>query len=137
MPGALATEVDGKLKAAEALTANVEQRKRVLFILSFKDGRILASGSGTAADGIIALAGGVNAVDGFEGYKQLADEAMIGARPDVVMMMDRAGDHNIERGRAVRPPGAGPDAGRPGAPADPHGRRLSPGLRPAHCRCGA
>ena len=95
MPAALATEVDVKLKAAEALTANVEQRKRVLFILSFKDGRILASGSGTAADGVIALAGGVNAVDGFEGYKQLADEAVIGARPDVVMMMDRAGDHKL------------------------------------------
>ena len=78
--GALATEVDVKLKAAEALTANVEQRKRVLFILSFKDGRILASGSGTAADGVIALAGGVNAVDGFEGYKQLADEAVIPPR---------------------------------------------------------
>ena len=93
--GALATEVDVKLKAAEALTANVGQRKRVLFILSFKDGRILASGSGTAADGVIALAGGVNAVDGFEGYKQLADEAVIGARPDVVMMMDRAGDHKL------------------------------------------
>jgi iron complex transport system substrate-binding protein len=71
----------------------VKEHKRILFILSFKDGRILASGSGTAADGIIALAGGVNAIEGFAGYKQLADEAVIGARPDVVLMMDRAGGH--------------------------------------------
>ena len=91
---ALVADVDTKLKAAEALTAGVKERKRILFILSFKDGRILASGSGTAADGIIALAGGVNAIEGFEGYKQLADEAIVGARPDVIMMMDRGGsDH--------------------------------------------
>jgi iron complex transport system substrate-binding protein len=92
----LLAEVERKLKAAEALTASVKQRKRILFILSFKDGRILASGSGTAAAGIIALAGGVNAVEGYEGYKQLADEAVVGARPDVVLMMDRGGDdHTI------------------------------------------
>jgi iron complex transport system substrate-binding protein len=87
----LAAEVDGKLTAAEALTAPVKQRKRILFILSLKDGKILASGSGTAADGIIALAGGVNAVQGFAGYKQLADEALVTAGPDVILMMDRAG----------------------------------------------
>ena len=93
---ALAADVDARLKAAEALTANVKERKRILFILSFKDGRILASGGGTAADGIIALAGGVNAVEGFEGYKQLADEAVIGARPDVILMMDRGRvDHDF------------------------------------------
>ena len=41
---ALAADVDKRLKAAEALTADVKERKRILFILSFKDGRILASG---------------------------------------------------------------------------------------------
>src|SRR3954471_11419449 len=92
----LVAEVDRKLKAAEALTAGVQQRKRILFILSFKDGRILASGGGTAANGIIALSGGVNAVEGFEGYKQLADEAIVGARPDVVLMMDRSSDHTVD-----------------------------------------
>ena len=48
-----AAEVDGKLAPAEALTAPVKQRKCILFILSLKDGKILASGSGTAAGGII------------------------------------------------------------------------------------
>jgi alkylation response protein AidB-like acyl-CoA dehydrogenase len=55
----------------------------------------MASGTGTAADGIIRLAGGVNAVDGFSGYKQLSDEAAITARPDVILMMDRGGDHGM------------------------------------------
>jgi iron complex transport system substrate-binding protein len=51
----------------------------------------MASGSGTAADGIISLAGAVNAIDGYAGYKQLSDEAALTARPDVILMMDRGG----------------------------------------------
>ena len=90
---ALAAEIDKQLSDAEALTKDIPQneRKRVLFILSMQGGKILASGSSTAADGIIALAGGINAVEGFSGYKQLTDEAAITARPDIILMMDREG----------------------------------------------
>ncbi|WP_274628726.1 heme/hemin ABC transporter substrate-binding protein [Arvimicrobium flavum] len=90
----LALKVDGKLKQAEDLTAGVKERKRVLFILSMQGGKILASGSNTAANGIIELAGAVNAVEGYEGYKQLTDEAAIAARPDVILMMVRGGEHD-------------------------------------------
>ncbi|TIU54536.1 MAG: hemin ABC transporter substrate-binding protein, partial [Mesorhizobium sp.] len=45
----------------------------------------------TAADGIVNLAGGVNAVEGFSGYKQMSDEAIVTARPEVILMMDNAG----------------------------------------------
>lgn len=90
---ALAAQVDADLAAAEKLTAGLTTRKRVLFILSMQGGKLLASGSNTAADGIIRLAGGVNAVDGFEGYKQLSDEAAAMAAPDIILMMDRGGDH--------------------------------------------
>jgi iron complex transport system substrate-binding protein len=88
---ALAAEIDAKLKAAEKQTSSIKDRKRVLFVLSMQGGKILASGSETAADGIIKLSGGVNAVDGFSGYKQLSDEAVITARPDVILMMNNAG----------------------------------------------
>ncbi len=68
------------------------ERKRVLFILSFQNGRIMAAGRHTAADGIIGLAGAVNATeDTFDGYKPLTDEAVINAKPDVVMVMTRPG----------------------------------------------
>jgi iron complex transport system substrate-binding protein len=87
----LAGSVAGELDAAEKLTAGITERKRVLFILSMQGGKILASGTGTAADGIISLAGGVNAVDGFAGYKQLSDEAVLTARPDIILMMSRGG----------------------------------------------
>lgn len=88
---ALVAETDEKLKAVESQVASVKERKRILFILSAQGGKILASGSDTAANGIISLAGGVNAVEGYAGYKQLSDEAIVTAAPDVILMMRRGG----------------------------------------------
>jgi iron complex transport system substrate-binding protein len=68
--------------------------KRVLFILSTQGGRIMASGTGTAAAAMIEMAGGENAVSAFEGYKPLTDEAVIAAAPDAILMMEREGDHD-------------------------------------------
>lgn len=90
----LVGEIDTALKAVEARTADIAERKRVLFILSAQGGKIQASGTDTAADGIIALAGAVNAIDEYSGYKALTEEAIIEAAPDVILMMDRGGDHS-------------------------------------------
>lgn len=87
----LARELDAKLTAAEKQTTSIKERKRILFVLSIQGGKILAAGSETAADGMVKLAGGVNAVEGFSGYKQMSDEAIITARPDVILMMSNAG----------------------------------------------
>jgi len=92
---ALARSVEADLKAAEALTANVAERKRVLFILSMEGGKILAAGENTGANGIIRLAGGVNAMEGVNGYKQLSDEAALTAKPDIILMMDRGGEDHL------------------------------------------
>nr|WP_031198186.1 hemin ABC transporter substrate-binding protein [Mesorhizobium sp. L2C054A000] len=87
----LIAETDAKLKAAEKQTASIKQRKRILFVLSIQGGKILAAGTDTAGDGIIKLAGAVNAVEGFSGYKQISDEAIVTARPDVILAMKNAG----------------------------------------------
>lgn len=87
----LAAETDAKLKAAEKQTASIKERKRILFVLSIQGGKILAAGSDTAGDGIIKLAGAVNAVEGFSGYKEMSDEAIVTARPDVILAMKNAG----------------------------------------------
>ncbi|ESW63508.1 hemin ABC transporter substrate-binding protein [Mesorhizobium sp. LSJC285A00] len=87
----LVAETDAKLKAAEKQTASIKQRKRILFVLSIQGGKILAAGTDTAGDGIIKLAGAVNAVEGFSGYKQMSDEAIVTARPDVILAMKNAG----------------------------------------------
>lgn len=89
--------IAGTRASLEVATADAARpaakRKRVMFILSTQGGRILASGSNTGADGIIRLAGGTNAIEGFEGYKPLSDEAASAAARDVIPMMDRDGDH--------------------------------------------
>ena len=40
----------------------------------------------TAADGIIRLAGGTNAIDGYSGYRPLTPEAVIASHADVVLV---------------------------------------------------
>ena len=95
---ALASDVTLKLQNAQSTAAAVadENPKRVLFILRTQGGRITASGQNTAASGIIEMAGGVNAITAFEGYKPLSDEAVTAAAPDVILMMDRSGDHSSD-----------------------------------------
>lgn len=92
---ALSEKVKADLDAAvaDAEKRPETDRKRVLFILSTQGGKIMASGTGTAADGIIALSGALNATGTFPGYKPLTDEAIIEAKPDVVLMMSRSGGH--------------------------------------------
>jgi iron complex transport system substrate-binding protein len=90
---ALSARVTAELAEAEAMAATVTAPKRVLFILSAQGGRIMAGGDGSSAAGIIRLAGGINAAAGFDGYKQMTDEAVLAAAPDVLLMMDRDGDH--------------------------------------------
>ena len=90
----LAATVEAALSAALSDADRSEaDKKRVLFVLSTQGGKINASGTGTAADAIIQMAGGVNAITDYPGYKQLTDEAVGLAAPDVILMMDRGGDH--------------------------------------------
>ncbi|MEP4194808.1 MAG: ABC transporter substrate-binding protein [Aliishimia sp.] len=90
----LAQSVAKDFESAVALVAThpVDQR-RVLFVLSTQGGRIMAAGTDTGADAIIALAGGTNVIQSFEGYKLVTEEAIAAAQPDVILMMDRRGGH--------------------------------------------
>ncbi|MFQ1701407.1 hemin ABC transporter substrate-binding protein [Loktanella agnita] len=91
----LVQDLDAKLQVAEKTAQNQagDTPKRVLFILSTQGGRIMASGQNTAAHGIITMAGAMNVITEFEGYKPLSDEAISAAAPDVILMMDRTDDH--------------------------------------------
>ena len=107
----LAAETDAKLTAAEKQAAAIKERKRVLFVLSTQGGKILAAGSDTAADGIIRLAGAVNAVEGFSGYKGMTDEAIVSARPDVILTMKGGGPPISEEELFANPAVASTPAG--------------------------
>jgi iron complex transport system substrate-binding protein len=89
----LAAKVGADVDAAAAASANIpdDKRKRVLFILSVTNGKIMAAGEHTAANGILKLAGAINVASGFHGYKSLNDEAIVEAKPDVILMMMQGG----------------------------------------------
>ena len=90
---ALADRVDAELAAAAERAAERADgtSRRVLFVISTRGGRVMAGGTDTAADGIIRLAGGINVASDFSGFKQMSDEAVLAAAPDVILMMDH--DH--------------------------------------------
>lgn len=90
----LIAKVQADLAAVQADAAAVTTpRKRVAFILSAQGGKIMAAGQDTAAELMLGLAGAENALQGFTGYKPVTDEALLAAAPDVILMMDRGGDH--------------------------------------------
>jgi iron complex transport system substrate-binding protein len=94
---ALARQTEDGLKALAAKVAALPgtagpEKKKVLFVLSVSGGRLMAGGADTEAGAIIELAGGVNAAPTITGYKPLSDEAVIAAKPDVILTMSR-GSH--------------------------------------------
>jgi len=92
---ALAGKTEAELSALAGDVAKIAgPRKRVLFVLSLANGRVMAGGADTEAAAIIEMAGGINAAPGISGYKPMADEAVIAARPDVVLVMTR-GNHEL------------------------------------------
>lgn len=109
----LATRVSAEIDRA---TVRDLTGRKVLFVLAMQGGRIMAGGTDTAADGIIALAGATNAASGFEGYKLLTDEAVLTAAPDVILVMNSRGDRAISDETLLAHPGlAATPAGQNGA----------------------
>ena len=88
----LTAVVAGDLAQLRELRARVTTPVRVMFVMSLLNGRVMAAGKNTAANEIIALAGAVNAIDGYDGYKIISDEAIVAAKPDVVLSIQRGKD---------------------------------------------
>lgn len=85
----LAETLRADLDAAKAVVAAAPGRPKVLFIYARGGGTMNVSGTGTSADAIIELAGGVNAVTGYENYKPLTAEGAVAAAPDVILVTSR------------------------------------------------
>ena len=66
-----------------------ETAPKVLFIYARGAGSQNVSGTNTAASAMIELAGGINAVSEYEGYKPMSAEAIIKASPDYVLFTQR------------------------------------------------
>ena len=90
----LAAQTKARFDELATLRAGIAKKKRILFLLSLQNGRAMVGGRNSSADGIIALAGGINVADAIEGYKPMTDEAIAAAAPDMVLMMRNSSAHN-------------------------------------------
>ncbi|WP_424985570.1 heme/hemin ABC transporter substrate-binding protein [Microbulbifer sp. S227A] len=111
----LARQVTDQMRAVAGRAAGLADhaRKRVLFVLSLQGGRVLAAGEETKAASVIELAGAVNAMAGFTGYKPVTEEAIIAAAPDIILMMDRGGAQPVDDAAVLAMPAiAATPAGR-------------------------
>jgi iron complex transport system substrate-binding protein len=90
----LARRVRDELATLEGMRARIGRRLSVAFVLSLAGNRPMIAGRATAADGIIGLAGATNAFADFDGYKLVNDEAIVAAKPEAVLVMQR-GEHGL------------------------------------------
>jgi iron complex transport system substrate-binding protein len=82
----LAQKIDGDYSSLKKKIANQDGKKKVLFIYARGQSILNVAGNNTAADAMIELAGGENAIQGYEGYKPLTSEALVSAQPDIILL---------------------------------------------------
>ncbi len=71
---------------ARAASLRTPQPLRAVFIYARGLGTVYAAGQATGATTLLELAGASNPITAFEGYKPLTAEALIAARPEVIVM---------------------------------------------------
>jgi iron complex transport system substrate-binding protein len=89
----LAAQTRARFEELAALRSAIAKPRRVLFVLSLQNGRVMVGGRNSSADAIIRHAGAVNVADGIEGYKTMTDEAIMAGAPDVILMMRNNANH--------------------------------------------
>lgn len=85
----LLESLEREVVEGRARTSASPDKPKVLFIYARGQGTVNVSGRGTAADEMMSLAGGTNAVTEFEGYRPLTADAAVGAAPDVILVPEK------------------------------------------------
>jgi iron complex transport system substrate-binding protein len=88
-PAPLLRELDADVARALAFVARAGDRPRVLVVYARGAGAAHVFGRATAADAMVALAGGENVMTAFEGSRPLTAESVVTARPDVIVIPSR------------------------------------------------
>lgn len=87
----LANSIDREMSEVRNLLERATSKPKVMFV-----GRgpnmpnATMSGTGTTIDEMIRLAGGTNPMNGFQGFREMTDEAVVSAAPDVVLMTEKS-----------------------------------------------
>ncbi|TAL24271.1 MAG: ABC transporter substrate-binding protein [Aquabacterium sp.] len=87
----LARDWQATQQAVAAASARRRRAPRVLFVMS-RTGTPQVAGTHTAAHAVIGMAGGVNAMTAYAGYRAMTAESAAAAAPDVVLVMQEMFD---------------------------------------------
>ena len=85
------TEIDKQIAETNELLKNAKEKPKVMFV-----GRgpnmpnATMSGTGTTIDEMINLAGGTNPMNDFENFKEMTDEAVVAAQPEIILMTEKS-----------------------------------------------
>lgn len=85
---ALIQALKKELSQVQSSIPQTAAQAKILFLYARGQGTLMVAGQDTAADTMIDLAGGTNAVQGYNGYKPLTSEAAVAAAPDLILLMD-------------------------------------------------
>jgi iron complex transport system substrate-binding protein len=87
----LERSIEHDMYEVDQLLVNAKSKPKVLFV-----GRgpnmpnATMSGTGTTINEMIRLAGGVNPMNGFQGFREMTDEAVVNAAPDVILITEKS-----------------------------------------------
>lgn len=79
-------EKDLKELSDKQVKVSASEKPKVLFIYARGQGNLYVAGTQTPMETMISLAGGVNSIQSFEGFKPLTAEAVTAANPDIIVM---------------------------------------------------
>ncbi len=77
-----------KIDQDQAQLKTFENKPKVLFIYARGAANLFVAGNNTPMQNIIELAGGQNAVTGFDDFKPLTPEALLNSNPDYILLFD-------------------------------------------------
>lgn len=83
---AMKSKLENDRRALQSKLSQIQSKPRVLFIYARGKGNLMVAGQNTAAESIIALAGGQNAMTDFEDFRALSAEGLMQSQPDAILM---------------------------------------------------
>ena len=79
-----------QIESALAQPVTQKKKPKVLFLFSHGGGQLMVGGLKTGSNTMINAAGGINAISAYEGYRPLTAEAVVVAKPDIILLTERS-----------------------------------------------
>lgn len=83
---ALEKQLLSRWQSTEQGVQRYASRPRVVFLLAHTPNNTMVAGAETAADAMITLAGAINPLKTFRGYRPLTAEGIVAAQPDILLV---------------------------------------------------